>query len=264
MPALQPIVPPEPVAAAQTFVAPEPVVAPQPLASQQPVVLPLPPVQLEARSVEPTRVGPVNLPTKSRRGLHLPGLRLVVSTLVGVVLFGLAVLLTPLSQVAGGLQILAVMSGSMEPTINVGGIVGVRPFPANELQVGDIITFTNPSTPDVPITHRVMTVENRGGQTLLTTKGDANDSVDAFTTATSRSVGKVEFTLPWLGYLMFWLSTPLAKVGILAVSLLGFVLPSIKFKKTVSTAPDPSAAVRSSESYRQLEREIQDLLTRAS
>jgi len=210
---------------------------------------------------------PVQLPVSpspKRRGLRLPGLRLITSTLLGAVLVGLAVLLTPVSQVAGGLQILAVMSGSMEPTINVGGIVGVRPIPANELQVGDIITFTNPSSPDVPITHRVVTVETRGAQTLLTTKGDANDAVDAFTTATSRSVGKVEFTAPWLGYLMFWLSTPLAKVGILAVSLIGLVLPSIKFKKPSSSSSEPSTAVRSSESFRQLEREMQDLLPRAS
>ena len=41
----------------------------------------------------------------------------------------------------------------------------------------------------------------------------------------TRAVGRVDFTLPWLGYLMIWLASPLAKVGILAVSVIGFALP---------------------------------------
>jgi len=87
----------------------------------------------------------------------------------------------------------------MELSIHVGGIVGVRPVPASELQVGDVITFVNTNSPDIPITHRIVNLENRGGQTVITTKGDANDTIDAVTTTPNRAVGRVEFTAPLAG-----------------------------------------------------------------
>jgi signal peptidase len=196
---------------------------------------------------------------------------------LGTLLLGLAILLTPVSQVFGGLQLLAVMSGSMEPTINVGGIVGIRPVPANELRVGDVITFANQSAPDVLVTHRIVSVENRDGQSFLTTKGDANDAVDAMAAPATRAVGRVDFSLPWLGFVMMWLSSPLAKVAILAVSIVGFALPGA-FKRSAESdtthAPvSPAVAAPAvalpamptptigTSSYTSLEQELEALLS---
>jgi signal peptidase len=185
-----------------------------------------------------------HMPHRPQVQLHgLPGriarieLRHVPTIALATILLGLAVLLTPVSQVFGGLQLLAVMSGSMEPTINVGGIVGIRPVPANELRAGDVITFANQSAPDVLVTHRIVSIENRDGQSFLTTKGDANDSVDAMAAPATRAVGRVDFSLPWLGFLMMWLSSPLAKVGILVVSIVGFALPGA-LKRSPETAAE--------------------------
>jgi signal peptidase I len=179
----------------------------------------------------PTLPRSIALPTFAPPGLgqrSLPRPRQMLTIVSGVILLGLAILLTPISQVFGGLQLLAVMSGSMEPTIPVGGIVGIRPVPANELKVGDVITFANQTSPDVLVTHRIVSLEARNGQAFLTTKGDANDSVDALAAPATRAVGRVDFSLPWLGYLMIWLASPLAKVGILAIAIVGFALPSVK------------------------------------
>ena len=194
-------------------------------------------------------------------------------------LVGLALLLTPVLQVFGGTQLLAVMSGSMEPTIHVGGIVAVRPVPVSALQVGDVITFANQSNPDVLVTHRIVGLEARDNQTLVTTKGDANDSVDAVAVPVSRAVGRVDLTLPWLGYLMVWLASPLAKVGILLISVIGLALPSTKRNPAPAdlSAPEPVTsparrpveptpifATAPAQSYAALEREIESLLPRAS
>jgi signal peptidase len=171
-------------------------------------------------------------------------LRQMPTIALATILLGLAVLLTPVSQVFGGLQLLAVMSGSMEPTINVGGIVGIRPVPASDLRAGDVITFGNQSAPDVLVTHRIVSIENRDGQSFLTTKGDANDAVDAMAAPATRAVGRVDFSLPWLGFVMMWLSSPLAKVGILVVSIIGFALPGA-FKRTpgpATIAQEPTVA----------------------
>ena len=59
---------------------------------------------------------------------------------------------------------------------------------------------------------------------MLTTKGDANNSVDALAAPASLAVGRVEFALPWLGYLMLWLSSPLAKIVVFGLAVLGLVL----------------------------------------
>jgi len=194
-------------------------------------------------------------------------------------LVGLALLLTPVLQVFGGTQLLAVMSGSMEPTIRVGGIVAVRPVPVSALQVGDVITFANQSNPDVLVTHRIVGLEARDNQTLVTTNGDANDSVDAVAVPASRAVGRVDLTLPWLGYLMVWLASPLAKVGILVISVIGLALPSTKRNPAPADLPEPEPvtsparrsveptpifAAASAQPYAALEREIDSLLPRAS
>jgi signal peptidase len=208
----------------------------------------------------------IQLPALPRRLARLE-LRQLATVALATLLFGLAILLTPISQVFGGLQLLAVMSGSMEPTINVGGIVGIRPVPANELRVGDVITFANQSAPDVLVTHRIVSLENRDGQSFLTTKGDANDAVDAMAAPASRAVGRVDFSLPWLGFVMMWLSSPLAKVAILAVSVIGFALPGASKR---SAAPGgtpepvspavPAPIVAASSSYTSLEQELEALL----
>jgi signal peptidase len=197
------------------------------------------------------------------------GVREVITGFLATLLVGLAILLTPVTQVVGGMQLLAVMSGSMEPTIQVGGIVGVRPVPVSDLQVGEVITFANASNPDVLITHRIVGLEARDGQTLITTKGDANNAVDAVAVTGTRAVGRVDFTLPWLGYLMVWLASPLAKAGILIIAVIGFALPSTRRKsETVVEALAPrsiAAAVQpNAKSYAAFEREIEALLPRAS
>jgi signal peptidase len=171
----------------------------------------------------------------ARRPLHPIFSRLSALALIAL-LFALVVLLTPLTQLFGGLQLLAVTTGSMEPTIPVGAIVAIRPVPASDLKVGDAITFVNRSNPDVLITHRIVSLELSAGQTMLTTKGDANNTVDAQSGPASRTIGRVEFALPWLGYLMVWLGSPVAKIGIVGLAILGMGLTSLQ-RLSDSTSP---------------------------
>jgi signal peptidase len=172
----------------------------------------------------------------------------------------MAILLTPVTQAFGGLQLLAVMSGSMEPTIHVGGIVGVLPVPASSLQIGDVITFTHQNSPDVLVTHRIVDIEERGSQELLTTRGDANDSADAVAVPAARAVGRVAFAAPWLGYAMVYLASPIAKVVILALAVGGLVLPSLRRRPSDSDV-EPAAPPTS---FAALERELEALLPKAS
>jgi signal peptidase len=253
---------PTPVAVMLESAAQEPPAAEPPVGPEPPTEPPAPPPVEPPAATAPPRSEPISFPVTPLAERHHGrrfGLRGLTTVVLGTLLLGLAVLLTPVTQVVGGLELLAVMSGSMESTIHVGGIVGVMPVPAASLQVGDVITFTNQSNPDVLVTHRVVSIEERGNQELLTTRGDANDSADAVAVPASRAVGRVQFTLPWLGYAMVYLASPLAKLAILAVAVIGLVLPSVK-----RTPPAPSEVPARTTSYAALERELEKLLPKAS
>jgi len=67
----------------------------------------------------------------------------------------------------------AVLSGSMEPELAVGGLIVIRPADPQQLNVGDVISFKLPGI-DTPICHRVMDIQETESGRLFTTKGDAN------------------------------------------------------------------------------------------
>src|SRR5579859_6645665 len=176
------------------------------------------------------------LPAFPRAGIY----RHIPTGLLSVLLLALALLLTPVSQVVGW-EIFAVLSGSMEPTIKVGGIVAVHPVPADQLKVGDVITFVDQNRPDTFVTHRIVELAVSDGQATAKTKGDANDTADAWSVPANKAVGRVDLSLPYLGFLMIWLSSPLAKVAILGIAVLGLAVPSVGRRSAAAPAAGSAA-----------------------
>ena len=77
-------------------------------------------------------------------------------TVAVVLLVGLAAgLLVP--RAMGGTT-LAVLSGSMEPTIKAGDLIGVRSVDPESLTVGDIVTLQPESGNPTLVTHRIVGV----------------------------------------------------------------------------------------------------------
>lgn len=101
-----------------------------------------------------------------------------------------------------GYEIKTVLSGSMEPGIQTGSIVALKPGgDMTRFQPGDVITFLNED--NVLITHRVLeaNANNATGETLYRTKGDNNDAAD-LNPVSSANV-KAEYTgitVPYVGY----------------------------------------------------------------
>ncbi len=105
-----------------------------------------------------------------------------------------------------------VASGSMEPTLAWGDLVVVHH--QKNYEVSDIITFKQSG--DVrPTTHRIVSIDK---QTILT-QGDANDSRDA-PIAKNQIFGKAILTIPYVGYFIQFVSSPL---GILSLFCLLFL-----------------------------------------
>lgn len=129
------------------------------------------------------------------------------STILMVVLLALAaVLIVP---VILGYTELAVLTGSMQPTIPVGSLIYVKEVEPSTLQVGDVVTYQLEG--DTMVTHRVVKVNPDEG--YLVTQGDANEDPDGQITF-DRIVGKMDFHLPYLGYISMNIRT---KTGIFAI-----------------------------------------------
>src|SRR5438876_9480061 len=76
--------------------------------------------------------------------------------------------------IAGGYRPVAVYSGSMTPTIAVGGLAVDRTIPAKKVRVGDVITFDDPYVKGRIVTHRVVAVIPTAHGLACGTKGEAN------------------------------------------------------------------------------------------
>src|SRR5262249_23131538 len=103
-----------------------------------------------------------------------------------------------------------VLSGSMRPAFAPGDMVVVTPEPVNAGRVGQVISYRIPVRHHHVQSHRLIAVLRRNGQVSVRTKGDAN-AADYPWTATlhGTTVWRVRSVLPKLGWIVFWLRTPL-------------------------------------------------------
>jgi signal peptidase I len=149
---------------------------------------------------------------------------------LSAVLVMLTILLTPLPELFGW-QLYAVETGSMEPAIPVGSVVAVRPVRADELHVGDVITFSDRTQPDIRVTHRIVALERNGDQQAATTKGDANNTTDSWSVPLNDNVARVEAHVPYAGYVMYWLGSPSVKLAALGLAAWLFLGPRMGGRK---------------------------------
>lgn len=141
--------------------------------------------------------------------------------------------------------LLAVASGSMVPTLQVGDLIVVQGgLEVEDLtaasETGDIIVFRKPGNPDELIVHRAVEVRSAGDDLSVMTRGDHNSGVDPWQIYDSHLVGKVVSSIPIVGHIpLFVHSTQgmvliVVLIGVLIV--LEFIIPSKKSK----TAPEPA------------------------
>lgn len=121
---------------------------------------------------------------------------------------GLICIIATLASLVFGIKPLVFRSGSMSPQINTGALALAKTVPATDLAVGDVISVNNDQ--GVRITHRVYSLEPAIGDTVVVTlKGDDNNAPDRLP-YTITEADRVFFHVGGLGYVVAWLSSPLA------------------------------------------------------
>ena len=145
-----------------------------------------------------------------RRLLDMALILLVVSIL-GIVLA---------SNLGPGLghQLVVIRGGSMSPAIPLGALVDVVKTPADQIRPGDVVAITGDN--GVVVTHRVVRVAQMSDGIYFATKGDANAASDPVMEPASRMQGRVDVSVPGLGYLLYLLTLPTGVVSILCLALM--------------------------------------------
>lgn len=135
-------------------------------------------------------------------------LRRIYSAITSIIIAAvviLAILLVGVRLV--GITPYTVLSGSMEPNYHVGSLIYVSKTDPEALQVKDPVTYRM-SDGNV-VTHRIVEVlEDPVSGICYRTKGDANNVVDGALLYPANVIGKPVFTIPYLGYVSWFVQNP--------------------------------------------------------
>jgi signal peptidase I len=93
------------------------------------------------------------------------------------------------------------LSGSMEPAISPGDVVIDEQIAPWEAKVGDIVTFRDPQDASKLLTHRVVATRDMGSRIAFVTQGDANNTREHWRVPATGEIGRVVYTVPWVGHL---------------------------------------------------------------
>ena len=109
-----------------------------------------------------------------------------------------------------------IQTGSMDPVIPEGSLVFVKEIAFSDVKAGDIMTFHNDDETEF-FTHRVVGIDENNQ--MFTTKGDANKEEDPSPTSYYFAKGRVDFSVPLVGYVAEFFNSVIGKVVIGAVYL---------------------------------------------
>lgn len=99
-----------------------------------------------------------------------------------------------------------VLSGSMEPNLQIGDMIISKSVNEDQIKIGDIITFVD-NNKNI-ITHRVVDILIKDGKKLYQTKGDNNSSKDVGVISIENIKGKYSFKISKIGSIITEMITP--------------------------------------------------------
>lgn len=133
--------------------------------------------------------------------------RVVFYLFFGIIILVAALLIFSKLPLPGNYKVMAVLSGSMEPKIKTGSVVIVKPV--GNYKIGDVISYYDPSNRERVVTHRIFKIDKTEEGNFYQTKGDANDAPDWQVFSEDLIIGKVFFSIPYLGYALNGIRHPI-------------------------------------------------------
>jgi len=127
---------------------------------------------------------------------------ILVALLAPVIIYAVAF-------VVDGYYSSVIMSGSMEPAVQVGSIVVVGRVDPDDVKVNDIIVFHRSDTKTL---HRVVDKIVEDDSYYFKTKGDANETPDPWNVQPEQVQGALLLNIPYYGYLLYYAGTSIGFV----------------------------------------------------
>jgi signal peptidase I len=146
-----------------------------------------------------------------------------------------ALLLAMAALIGTGHRVMVDMSDSMQPAIAAGDVLVTDAILARDARPGDIITFDDPERDGRTMTHRVVSVRERGDKLAFHTKGDANGKGEGWTVAAGGTVGEVRVVVPKLGYAFNWFAKKQVRFMLLTVA--GLLLAALFLARVWNVGP---------------------------
>ena len=114
-----------------------------------------------------------------------------------------------------------VISGSMEPEFNIGDLIVSQKKNQADIKVNDVISFSLDGRNT--ITHRVIEIVNKNGETLYKTKGDNNNSEDSDLVRYEQIQGMVVFKINKLGKIITEFVSGIGMIILLILFILSYL-----------------------------------------
>jgi signal peptidase I len=143
--------------------------------------------------------------------------QLLDAALVVLVVSVIALVLASSAGPALGHQFVVIRGSSMNPAIPLGSLVDLVSVDPADLRPGDVVTLKEPA--GAVITHRITRLVHLPDGLYVETKGDANDQVDTPVQPVSVVSGRIGFSIPMLGYLMYLLTIPSGVLSVLSFAM---------------------------------------------
>ncbi|MBA7711203.1 Signal peptidase I W [subsurface metagenome] len=146
--------------------------------------------------------------------------------LVAVILACIGIIIVP----HFGWHLDIIYGGSMEPAMKLGSLAVIQPVDPQDVKVGDAITYRSGAESTTVTTHRVVQVVQGEDSLVFRTQGDANEDPDPYAVPAENVVGRVWISVPYVGYVMDYIRTPLGfglLIGIPAALIVGIELRNI-------------------------------------
>ena len=102
-----------------------------------------------------------------------------------------------------GFKSVVVLTDSMEPMISPFSLVIVSP--ERDIRIGDVVLYeVELSKKKYKVLHRVIDIKEKKGQIVYITKGDNRRYADAWYVSRENIIGKLLFSLPYVGYVSYY------------------------------------------------------------
>ena len=116
----------------------------------------------------------------------------------------------------------------MSPALPSGSVAMVQPVDVSEIEVGDIIAYQPSHVGSTVTTHRVVNIIHQEGDISFQTAGDNNEFADNNPVPSDCVIGKMQFHVPFLGYIIHFLKQPLGYVLLVGLPAIVIVALGIR------------------------------------